>query len=132
MKTPSPVYPLQVGENVGFLLYEHTDLPEKRIKEIVRESLAEVGLKDVEHLFPSQLSGGMQKRVALARAVVRNDTESSMEQVGHSPPHPLPTGTRFCTPRFHPGTQSLWASPPLADSPPSLPDSVRNFQPLML
>uniref|UniRef100_A0A061R711 Putative ABC transport system ATP-binding protein n=1 Tax=Tetraselmis sp. GSL018 TaxID=582737 RepID=A0A061R711_9CHLO len=72
---------LTVGENVGFLLYEHTNLPEARIREIVRESLAEVGLKDVEHLYPSQLSGGMQKRVALARAVVRDDSETKMEQV---------------------------------------------------
>eukprot|EP00192_Tetraselmis_astigmatica_P013865 CAMPEP_0117666866 /NCGR_PEP_ID=MMETSP0804-20121206/10623_1 /TAXON_ID=1074897 /ORGANISM="Tetraselmis astigmatica, Strain CCMP880" /LENGTH=308 /DNA_ID=CAMNT_0005474477 /DNA_START=46 /DNA_END=972 /DNA_ORIENTATION=- len=72
---------LTVGQNVGFLLYEHTNLPHDRIAEIVRQSLGEVGLKDVEHLYPSQLSGGMQKRVALARAVVRDDAESKMEQV---------------------------------------------------
>jgi ABC-type proline/glycine betaine transport system ATPase subunit len=72
----------QVGQNVGFLLYEHTDLPHPRIAEIVKASLAEVGLRGVEHLYPSQLSGGMQKRVALARAVVRGEEDSNMEQVG--------------------------------------------------
>jgi len=72
---------LTVGENVGFLLYEHTDLPHGRIAEIVKDSLAEVGLHGVEHLYPSQLSGGMQKRVALARAVVRGEKEGKLEQV---------------------------------------------------
>jgi ABC-type transporter Mla maintaining outer membrane lipid asymmetry ATPase subunit MlaF len=61
---------LTVGENVGFLLYEHSDLPEEEIKRRVADSLSKVGLKGVEGLYPSELSGGMKKRVALARAVV--------------------------------------------------------------
>ena len=60
---------LSVKENVGFSLYEHTQLPEKTIEEKVREKLAMVGLYGIEHLMPSSLSGGMQKRVGLARAI---------------------------------------------------------------
>jgi len=65
---------LTVGENVGFLLYEHSDLPERRVRAAVADALASVGLSGVEGLYPAELSGGMRKRVALARAIVR-DTE---------------------------------------------------------
>jgi ABC-type transporter Mla maintaining outer membrane lipid asymmetry ATPase subunit MlaF len=61
---------LTVGENVGFMLYEHSDLPAAEIRRRVAASLSKVGLKGVEDLYPSELSGGMKKRVALARAVV--------------------------------------------------------------
>lgn len=60
---------LSVKENVGFSLYEHTSLPEKAITEKVAEKLALVGLEGIEHLMPSALSGGMKKRVGLARAI---------------------------------------------------------------
>lgn len=60
---------LNVKENVGFSLYEHTDLTEPVIEEKVREKLNLVGLKNIEHLMPASLSGGMQKRVGLARAI---------------------------------------------------------------
>lgn len=60
---------LTVGENVGFGLTEHTSLSEKAIHERVEESLELVGLKGIQDLKPSELSGGMKKRVALARAV---------------------------------------------------------------
>jgi ABC-type transporter Mla maintaining outer membrane lipid asymmetry ATPase subunit MlaF len=72
---------LSVGENVGFLLYEHSSLPEARIKELVARSLAAVGLSGVEGLLPSELSGGMKKRVALARAIIRDDENDDAEQV---------------------------------------------------
>ncbi|CAL8470343.1 g9885 [Coccomyxa elongata] len=72
---------LTVGENVGFMLYEHTSLPHERVQEIVAESLAAVGLSGVERLLPSELSGGMRKRVALARAIVRDDLHANDEQV---------------------------------------------------
>ncbi|KXZ52494.1 hypothetical protein GPECTOR_9g538 [Gonium pectorale] len=71
---------LTVGENVGFLLYEHSALPDEKIKELVADSLSKVGLRGVEGLYPSELSGGMKKRVALARAVV-SDVRSDTEQV---------------------------------------------------
>lgn len=71
---------LTVGENVGFLLYEHSDLPEAKIKDLVADSLAKVGLRGVESLYPAELSGGMKKRVALARAVV-SDMRNTNEQV---------------------------------------------------
>lgn len=60
---------LTVGENVAFALYEHTDLIENRIQERVHECLGWVGLAGIEHLKPAELSGGMRKRVGLARAL---------------------------------------------------------------
>jgi phospholipid/cholesterol/gamma-HCH transport system ATP-binding protein len=60
---------MSVGENVGFSLNEHTDLSEEAIAERVGESLEFVGLKGIEASRPSELSGGMKKRVALARAI---------------------------------------------------------------
>lgn len=61
---------LTVRENVGFLLYEHSDLPQRVIDGLVTEVLLKVGLRGVEEKMPSQLSGGMKKRVALARAII--------------------------------------------------------------
>jgi ABC-type transporter Mla maintaining outer membrane lipid asymmetry ATPase subunit MlaF len=61
---------LTVMENVGFMLYEHTQLAPEKIEAAVADSLAKVGLSGVEKLYPSELSGGMKKRVALARAIV--------------------------------------------------------------
>jgi len=60
---------LTVGENVGFVLREHTDTDKITIVKRVRESLQLVGLKGIEDLMPSELSGGMKKRVGLARAI---------------------------------------------------------------
>ena len=60
---------LTVGQNVGFGLERYTDNPPEKIQAIVRESLAKVGLRDVENLMPYELSGGMKKRVGLARAI---------------------------------------------------------------
>lgn len=60
---------LTVWENVGFGLKQHTRLSDKEIKEIAVQKLALVGLKDVEDKMPSELSGGMKKRVGLARAI---------------------------------------------------------------
>ena len=60
---------LSVFENVAFGLREHARLPQDAVRERVREKLALVGLRDVEHLWPAELSGGMKKRVALARAL---------------------------------------------------------------
>ncbi len=60
---------LTVGENVAFPLREHTIMPEEDLQELVIEKLRLVGLKDVEDMMPADLSGGMKKRVGLARAV---------------------------------------------------------------
>ena len=60
---------LSVWENVGFSLKQHTNKSDREIRKIVTEKLALVGLKDVEDKMPSELSGGMKKRVGLARAI---------------------------------------------------------------
>ncbi|MBT3352977.1 MAG: ABC transporter ATP-binding protein [Nitrospinaceae bacterium] len=62
---------MTVGENVAFPLKEHTQLSGAEIAERVSEKLHLVGLDGIEGRMPSQLSGGMQKRVGLARAIVR-------------------------------------------------------------
>jgi phospholipid/cholesterol/gamma-HCH transport system ATP-binding protein len=61
---------LTVLENVGFWLFEHTTLPESEIREAVAERLAQVGLPGIEGRMPAELSGGMAKRVGIARALV--------------------------------------------------------------
>ncbi len=60
---------LTVWENVGFSLKQHTKLSDREIRDIVTQKLALVGLKDVEDKMPVDLSGGMRKRVGLARAI---------------------------------------------------------------
>ncbi|MBI4778217.1 ABC transporter ATP-binding protein [Candidatus Desantisbacteria bacterium] len=60
---------LNVAENVGFFLFEHTNMKKNEIMRIISEKLKLVGLSGVEHLMPSDLSGGMRKRVGLARAI---------------------------------------------------------------
>jgi phospholipid/cholesterol/gamma-HCH transport system ATP-binding protein len=60
---------MNVGENVGFGLIEHDQIERKILLERVEESLCLVGLSGIENLMPSELSGGMKKRVALARAI---------------------------------------------------------------
>lgn len=65
---------LNVADNIAFALHERKDLrnkyTEKEIRNIVSEKLELVGLKGIEKKFPSELSGGMQKRVSFARAIV--------------------------------------------------------------
>lgn len=60
---------MTVGENVAFPLREHTDMSEEEIRARVRQKLADVGLAGIEEKMPSELSGGMKKRVGLARAI---------------------------------------------------------------
>ena len=61
---------LNIYENIAFPLREHTKIADNIIKTIVTMKLEMVGLRGTEHLMPSQLSGGMMKRVGLARAIV--------------------------------------------------------------
>ncbi|MGB7709155.1 MAG: ATP-binding cassette domain-containing protein [Microcoleus sp.] len=63
---------LTVEENVGFLLYQHSKLPRRRIRELVEEKLEMVGLPKIGDRYPAQLSGGMRKRVSFARAIMAN------------------------------------------------------------
>jgi phospholipid/cholesterol/gamma-HCH transport system ATP-binding protein len=63
---------LTIEENVGFFLYQHTNLKKAEIRKKVKDTLALVGLEGIEDMFPYQLSGGMKKRVAIARAVIYN------------------------------------------------------------
>ncbi|MFN7973883.1 MAG: ABC transporter ATP-binding protein [Acidobacteriota bacterium] len=60
---------MNVAENVGYSLAEHTDMTREEIAEKVKEKLGLVDLKDIETKMPSELSGGMKKRVALARSI---------------------------------------------------------------
>ena len=63
---------LTVGENISFGLRMLTDLEEREIRKRVSEKLSLVGLEEIEQLMPAELSGGMKKRVALARAIAMN------------------------------------------------------------
>lgn len=63
---------LTVGENVAFGLRQHTDKNDEEIQGIVTQMLDLVGLPDTQDLYPAELSGGMKKRVGLARAIAVN------------------------------------------------------------
>jgi phospholipid/cholesterol/gamma-HCH transport system ATP-binding protein len=65
---------LNVFENVAYPLREHTRLPESMLRKLVLTKLEAVGLRGARDLMPSQLSGGMARRVALARAVALDPT----------------------------------------------------------
>ncbi|MFH1655473.1 MAG: ABC transporter ATP-binding protein [Candidatus Omnitrophota bacterium] len=62
---------LNVQQNVGFVLYEYTDMDEKEIRKRADEALSLVGLQGINEMMPSDLSGGMKKRVSLARALCK-------------------------------------------------------------
>jgi len=63
---------LTVEQNVGFSLYQHSKLSHRKIKSLVDEKLEMVGLGGTNKSFPSELSGGMRKRVSFARAIISN------------------------------------------------------------
>ena len=63
---------LTVEQNVGFSLYQHSNLSHSRIKELVDEKLEMVGLSGTNKSLPSELSGGMRKRVSFARSIMSN------------------------------------------------------------
>jgi phospholipid/cholesterol/gamma-HCH transport system ATP-binding protein len=60
---------ISVFDNVAYQMREHTDLPEELIRDMVLLKLNAVGLRGAHHLMPAELSGGMARRVALARAI---------------------------------------------------------------
>jgi len=61
---------LTVEENLAYPLQEHTQMSEQDIKERVNSMLSLIDMKDTNHLYPNELSGGMQKRAGLARAII--------------------------------------------------------------
>ena len=63
---------MTVGENVAFGIRQHTKMPEEEILRVIRRTLRMVGLMGRETAMPSELSGGMKKRVSLARAIALN------------------------------------------------------------
>lgn len=63
---------MTVGQNVAFPITEHERRPHDEVQRVVEEKLSIVNLPGVEHLLPANLSGGMQKRVSLARAIARD------------------------------------------------------------
>ncbi|WP_094530734.1 ABC transporter ATP-binding protein [Phormidium tenue] len=65
---------LTVAENVGFSLFEHSRLSRREIYRLVEHKLAMVGLDNISDRYPSQLSGGMRKRVSFARAIMDDPT----------------------------------------------------------
>ena len=77
-QNPALLGSLTIEENVGFLLHKNKKLSKKFIHEIVSECLEEVGLFNVENKLPNELSGGMQKRVSFARALI-TDGDNSIE-----------------------------------------------------
>ena len=83
---------LSVFENVAFPLREHTDLPEALIRDIVLMKLNAVGLRGARDLMPSDLSGGMARRIALARAIAL-DPELVMYDEPFSGLDPISLGT---------------------------------------
>lgn len=83
---------LNVYDNVAFPLREHTDLPESLINDIVLMKLNAVGLRGARHLMPSAVSGGMARRIALARAIAL-DPELIMYDEPFSGLDPISLGT---------------------------------------
>ena len=74
-QNPALLASLTVRENVGFLLYRYSRLSEGEIRQRVAAALEAVGLSGIEELLPGELSGGMQKRVSFARAVIEDPTQ---------------------------------------------------------
>jgi len=68
---------LTVEENVGFTLYQQGRLRRKEIRALVTETLTQVGLHDIEDLYPASLSGGQRKRVSFARAIMADPGQQS-------------------------------------------------------
>jgi phospholipid/cholesterol/gamma-HCH transport system ATP-binding protein len=79
---------LTVQENVGFSLYQHSNLSRRKIEQLVDEKLDMVGLSGTGNRYPAELSGGMRKRVSFARAVMSNpeDPNSRPEVILYDEP----------------------------------------------
>ncbi|MFN5119589.1 MAG: ABC transporter ATP-binding protein [Cyanobacteriota bacterium] len=80
-QNPALLASLTVRENVGFLLYRSGRLNEQEIRQRVHGALQAVGLAGIEERLPGELSGGMQKRVSMARALIEDPSSAN----GHVP-----------------------------------------------
>jgi phospholipid/cholesterol/gamma-HCH transport system ATP-binding protein len=76
-QNPALLGSLTVRENVGFLLYRCSRLSDAEIRERVEQALEAVGLSGIQDQLPGELSGGMQKRVSFARALINDPTHPS-------------------------------------------------------
>jgi len=76
-QNPALLGSLTVEENVGFILNKNISLKKEYIRERVNACLREVGLYDISDKFPGELSGGMQKRVSFARALINDEQENT-------------------------------------------------------
>ncbi|MCP9888729.1 ATP-binding cassette domain-containing protein [Cyanobium sp. ATX 6A2] len=74
-QNPALLASLSVEQNVGFLLYRFGHLSQGEIRERVRQALEAVGLGGIEEQMPGELSGGMQKRVSFARALIQDPNQ---------------------------------------------------------
>ncbi len=79
-QNPALLGSLTIEENVGFLLNRNKNISKKIIEDLVKECLEEVGLFNVAKKLPSELSGGMQKRVSFARALISEPKESAINK----------------------------------------------------
>jgi len=79
-QNPALLASLTVQENVGFLLYRHGRVKAAQIRDQVTKALSAVGLSGIEFLMPSELSGGMQKRVSFARALIDDPSRPHGQQ----------------------------------------------------
>ncbi len=76
-QNPALLASLTVEQNVGFLLYRFSRLGKGEVRERVRQALEAVGLGGIEQQMPGELSGGMQKRVSFARALIQDPSQPS-------------------------------------------------------
>ena len=82
---PFSCIPVITSVSVRMATLHQQLLPKTCVQELVAQALKAVGLSGVEPLFPGELSGGMKKRVALARAIIRDSENDHAEQVNLTP-----------------------------------------------
>ena len=76
-QNPALLGSLTIEENVGFMLNKNKHIPKSVVKEMVNDCLEEVGLYNISNKLPNELSGGMQKRVSFARALIGEKKENN-------------------------------------------------------
>ena len=79
-QNPALLGSLTIEENVGFMLNKNKNIPKSVVKEMVNGCLEEVGLYNISNKLPNELSGGMQKRVSFARALIGEQKENNINK----------------------------------------------------